>query len=102
MKATHVEHAVHVARAMQQVGVGLPLKLLSQMIAALPCRVSSAHAVAFVNAMGPTVSGLDAASRGYLNTYYRLLVMVGGSCTHRISPPNARCVSDTTACDLCI
>jgi hypothetical protein len=24
-----------------------------------------------------TVSGLDSASRGYLNTFYRLLVMVG-------------------------
>jgi uncharacterized membrane protein YgcG len=75
MKATHVEHAVHVARAMREVGVGLPLKLLAQMVTALPCRVSSQHAVALVNALGPTVSGLDASSRGYLNTYYRLLVM---------------------------
>jgi hypothetical protein len=60
---------------MREVGVGLPLRLLATMIAALPCRVSSQHAVAFINALGPTVSGLDAASRGYLNTYYRLLVM---------------------------
>lgn len=57
VKATYVEHAVHVAGAMREMGAGMPLRLLSQMISALPCRVSSQHAVALVNALGPTVSG---------------------------------------------
>ena len=75
MRATHVDHAVHVAKAMRETGAPMPLKLLSQMIASLPCRVSGAVAVELVNALGPVVSGLDAHSRGYVNTYYRLLAM---------------------------